>query len=87
MRRSTLWLPGPPPGRCPTNTIALSGSQVVTFSWVVTVTGEPVTGSVEEITTSASSIAGMPSASIAHIAHTSAPLAIRTRRVGVVENG
>lgn len=78
---------GPPPRRCPTNTTALCGAHTIVAPWQVTVTGSAVTGSVEEITTSVFSMAGMPSVSIAHIAHTSMS-SIRTRwRVGTAENG
>lgn len=70
------------------NTTALAGLQPVASPVVVRVTGSPVTGSVEEITTSRPSIGGMPSASIAHIDHTSAPALILTRwRVGAAEKG
>ena len=54
----------------------------------VTVTGSPVSGSAEVMTTSRPSMAGMPSASIAHIDHAAAPPAIWTRcGVWVAENG
>lgn len=48
----------------------------------------PVTGSAEVITASVPSMSGMPSASTAHIDHTSMPLASRTRwLVGAAEKG
>ena len=80
---------GPEQLRLPRYTTVPPGCQTVVRSGpAVTVTASPVTGSSEVMTTSRASMAGMPSASIAHIDHTSAPPAIRTRcGVCVAENG
>src|ERR1017187_5785707 len=78
----------PLPLRRPTKTTALSGLQLARPSRKTTVTGVPETGSAEEITASAPSMGGMPSASIAHIAYTRGPAAIATMfGVGIEENG
>src|SRR5258708_11531094 len=74
---------GPGQLRLPRNTTALRGSQTVLRPGpAVTVTVAPVTGSAEGMTTSPPSLAGMASASIAHIDHASAPPLIRTRGGG-----
>lgn len=79
---------GPSQQRRPTKTTAPAGSHSIRPAVLVTVTASPVTGSAERMTASALTIAGMPSASTAHIDHTTAPPAMLTRwAVGTAENG
>jgi hypothetical protein len=76
-----------PPAR-PTYTTAVAGSQVLVAPSTCTVTGSPVDGSADSITTGTPAIADTPRASIAHMANTVAAPDIRTRcRVGSAENG
>jgi hypothetical protein len=76
-----------PPVR-PTQTTAVAGFQVLLAPSTFTVTGSPVDGSADSITTRRPVIAEMPRASIAHMANTVASPDICTRcRVGTAENG
>src|SRR5271155_2592266 len=72
----------------PTYTTAVAGSQLLADPSTFTVTGSPVDGSADSITTGTPVIADTPRASIAHMANTAGPPDIRTRcRVGTAENG
>src|SRR5580704_12728273 len=72
----------------PTYTTAVAGSHLLVAPATRTVTGSPVNGSAESITTGTPAIADTPRASIAHMANTVAPPDSCTWcRVGVAENG
>jgi hypothetical protein len=63
----------------PTKTTVGCGCQFHCPAWLVAVTGSPLCGSVEVMSMSRSSIAAMPSASIAQLAYACGPQAMRTR--------
>src|SRR5580658_1751700 len=72
----------------PAYTTAVAGSQMLSARSTFTVTGWPVNGSADSITTGRPAIADTPRASIAHMANRVAAPDIRTWcRVGSAENG
>ena len=68
-------------------TTVVSGWNTAARPVTITVTGWPVCGSVEVIVASRSSMAGMPRASIAHMAYTRTAPSSTTCSVRVGENG